>query len=669
MSSFAHRCRRPACERRPVMTAEALENSAYCGHRAPGPVIEPAGILERVNRPSPGGALPSTASMSIFGEWARNARLLGQAALQHLMDDPAHLAIQANRKLPYRYRTAAGNLLALTAPLFPSLAALGHVMTGRLATAERTLQRVRCTPVPSRSRLAGEVAILLDRDDLLPDEAPASTRARAAWVRGDLTRAIAILEAAGQGDRRHARRLASEIALLQPDFRLPTRTAPTPRTPADDIDGGIRVLHLLTNSLPYTQSGYSLRSHRILLELRAQGICSLALTRTGYPVMVGFPLAAGEDVVDGVRYVRTLPPALPQTQEEKLQAQVERALQLVEEFRPHVIHTTTNYQNALVAQAVSEATGLPWVFEVRGLMEQTWVASHRSAERREHAAGSEKYRLISAKESEQAVDASAVLTLSTTMAETLARRGVAPESITLVPNGVDPSLFHEHVSPREARRITGLSTHPGFGTDAFIVGAVSALVDYEGHDSLLRAVALIVHGNHVPASLRERVRVVLVGDGISRPALDSIAADLGIADRVHMPGRVPREEARRWVESLDVVAVPRRDVAVTRTVTPQKPIEAMALSRPVIASDVEALREVASNGDGTACAILVPPEDPHALAEAIIRVATSPSTYETLRSLAQDLAYDRAWPLQIERYRQVYETITASTIGGGAHGQ
>ena len=57
---------------------------------------------------------------------------------------------------------------------------------------------------------------------------------------------------------------------------------------------------------------------------------------------------------------------------------MERALELVDEFRPHVIHATTNYYNALVAQAVSAATGLPWVLEMRGLMEKTWIASHAS---------------------------------------------------------------------------------------------------------------------------------------------------------------------------------------------------------------------------------------------------------------------------------------------------
>ena len=69
--------------------------------------------------------------------------------------------------------------------------------------------------------------------------------------------------------------------------------------------------------------------------------------------MIGKPLAADDDMVDGIRYARTLPSKLPQTQEERLLAEVERALELVEEFRPHVIHATTNYYNAIVAQAVA----------------------------------------------------------------------------------------------------------------------------------------------------------------------------------------------------------------------------------------------------------------------------------------------------------------------------
>src|SRR5699024_3168978 len=103
---------------------------------------------------------------------------------------------------------------------------------------------------------------------------------------------------AGQSHTRYAHRLRSELQLLSPGYRLTVtvRSAPanTPHAEGDRL----RVLHLLTNSLPHTQSGYSLRSHRILTAMRDQGIESVALTRTGYPVMIGIPTAADEDVVD-----------------------------------------------------------------------------------------------------------------------------------------------------------------------------------------------------------------------------------------------------------------------------------------------------------------------------------------------------------------------------------
>lgn len=610
-------------------------------------------------------------SRSSLAVTLRNVRLLTQAAVQHLADDPALLMIQMSRRMPFRLRLSTGRVLETATPVLPAIGALGSLMAGRIDAAESTIERISAQPQHRASGLVGEVAVLLDRIDLMPADVPAATRARAAWSRGDLSIALQILDGAGVHSSRYARRLRSERQLLQTGYRLPTSTvgdASISESPADE-GRRLRVLHILTNSLPHTQSGYSLRSHRILTALRDQGIDSVALTRAGYPVMVGVVTACDEDVVDGVRYVRTLPSKLPQTQEERLQVEVACALQLVREHRPHVIHTTTNYLNALVAQAISDATGLPWVFEVRGLMEQTWVASHRSGHARDAATASEKHRLIAAKEGEQARDADAVITLSRTMADELAFRGVDHSGITLVPNGVDESLFEDHIDTAEARRRTGLAGITGFGSDAFLVGAVSALVDYEGYEVLLHAVARIVADESLPTGLRDRIHVVLAGDGVSRPGLAATADELGIGQRVHLPGRVPREAARLWVESLDVVVVPRRDVAVARAVTPQKPIEAMALGRPVIASDLSALREVLTGADGTLAGSLVPAEDPIALATAIAHLGTNPATLESHQVVAQSLARDRAWPRQVSRFCEVYEKVKIRSKDGGADGK
>lgn len=492
--------------------------------------------------------------------------------------------------------------------------------------------------------------MLVGRVDLIGAEASPNTRARGLWSQGKLTPALEALEEAGSKKSAYAERLRSELSMLEPGFRL-QRPQSRASAKTSSSDEPLRVLHLVTNSLPHTQSGYAVRTHNILTALRTQGIHSVALTRTGYPVMIGKPLCADEDHVEGVQYRRTLPASLNRTPSGRLDQEVAEAVRVVEEFRPHVLHATTDYRNALVAQTVSEVTGIPWILEVRGLMEKTWVASHRSDENRIEAACSEKVRRIAATETSLAREAGAVVTLSRTMAEVLIDRGVPEEKITLVPNGVDSSLLEENLSPALARTKLGLP----LPDDALVVGSVSALVDYEGFDVLLRAVAEIIDDDAVPTEVRDRIYVVLVGDGVSAPALHALTRELGIQDRVMLPGRVSRVIARAWVQALDVVVVPRRDLEVSRTVTPQKPIEAMALSRPVVASDLPALRETIEDGNGNLVGVVVKPDDEHALASALAELLADPERRKKLSLKGREVAKTRTWAALMQRYARVYE--------------
>ena len=592
----------------------------------------------------------------------RNARTLGASAVQHLIDDPALFAVQISRRMPLAARVGAGRALTALGALVPrgaGVSSLGAFMAGDIDRASELVEEPG-----SSTALKGEVAILLGRPDLVTEESSPSTRARAAWAMGDLSGAVAILDSAGRGTSPQARRLRSELQLLTAGHRLEAPRNAVHRTHAPRGER-LRVLHLITNSLPHTQSGYALRTHNILRGLRDHGIDSLALTRTGYPVMIGKPWCADEDVVDGIHYRRALPAKLASTPEGRLRQEVDEALELVDEFRPHVLHATTDYRNALVAQAVSEATGIPWLFEVRGLMEQTWIASHRIEELRQVAADSEKVRRIVEQESGLAREAGAVVTLSRTMAETLNDRGVPAERMSLVPNGVDASLLEERLDPAEARARLELQ----LPDDALAVGSVSALVDYEGHDVLLRAIAHVLADHSVPDQLKERLYVVIVGDGVTAPHLAELAAGLGLSDRLVMPGRVPRSQARTWVQALDLVAVPRKDFEVTRTVTPQKPAEAMALGRPVVASDLPALRETLIGAGGENLGVLVPPESPRELATAILDLLDDDARRADLGTRGRAAAMDRTWPAMMKRYEVAYRALVEKMAEGTRRGE
>lgn len=591
----------------------------------------------------------------------RNMRLVLGAVVQHLRDDPALFVVQLSRRLPLGARTRSGRVLAVvgsSAHRGEGMAALGRLMAGDVAGAVAIVEEGR----HSRSRLLGEVAVLCDRVDLLSESSHATTRARARWMSGDLTGAVSELERAGLSKTEQAHRLANELDLLEEGFRLPVEAGSA--TTEQGAERGLRVLHLITNSLPHTQSGYAVRTHNILTALRERGVESIALSRTGYPVMIGKPFCEDEDVIDGIRYRRTLPRALGSTPQDRLEQEVSEAILIVDEFRPNVIHATTDYRNALVAQAVSIATGIPWILEVRGLMEQTWIASHQNEASRLAASASEKVARIVATESSLAQEASAVVTLSRSMAEVLERRGVPAERVTLVPNGVDETLLDENLSVIEARARLEVD----LPRDALVVGSASALVDYEGFDDLLDAAAMLISDPCSPRAVRERLHVVLAGDGVSAQALRAQSKALGIQDRVHLPGRVPREQARVWVQALDAVVVPRKDLEVSRTVTPQKPAEALALGRPVIVSDLPALRETVQNDAGDQVGITFAAGDPRELASVISETLLSPQRRRELADQGRRAAAERTWPAMMRRYERVYRSVARSgaeeTISG-----
>ena len=575
----------------------------------------------------------------------RNLILLARTGSHHAAEDPLLLVVQSARRLPRHLRTPVARLIALGSAGHPGLRpALAQFVSDRPDDAATLLGRATPPRTAVGRRLAGELAVHLGHPESIPGgltATPAVTQARWAWRRGDISVAIQLAGSSTAGHR-YGARLVSERAMMQPGFRLPSNEGHAGWEPARR-GAGPRALHVLTNSLPHTSSGYTIRSHAVLRALLAEGIEVEAVTRIGYPVTVGRPLARAVDVVDGVRYRRVLADGAARTPVERLQQMVAQTLTIAEDFRPTVLHTTTNYSNALVTEAVARTLGLPWVYEVRGQLERTWLASLPVGDRAAGAA-SERYALLRAKETEMMLAADQVVTLGETLREDLVLRGVPPERVTVVPNAVDAALLDVRLDPAQARGRVNLPE------EGFWVGTVSSLVDYEGLDALLDAVALL-------RAEGLDVRLALVGDGVSRSALETRAARLGLGQAAVLPGRVGSQETALWHRALDVFVVPRRDLEVCRVVTPLKPMEAMAAGRPVIASDLPALVEVVRRPD---TGVMVPPGDVNALAAAIRSLASDALARARYGERGRAFAATRTWAAHGQRYREVYESLAGA---------
>lgn len=565
-----------------------------------------------------------------IGPAARASRLAGNAAmaastaLRSATEDPLTFAIQVARRFP----RARGPLNALSGRIVGTERELIDAWLSSDLVATRQQLHARAAR-GGLSRLAAEIAQAAGLPELVVDDPRArpATRARAAWQLGEATRAIAMLAEANPGSRLH-RALRAELALMTPGTRL--RWLPPAAGASRPASARTGVLHLLTNSLPHTQSGYTVRSHAVLRAQREAGLAPTAMTRIGYPVVVGGLRAAAVDEIDGIAYHRALPRTLAPTPDGRLVQQADALLALAQRVHPAALQTTTHYPNALVVREVASALDVPWAYEVRGMLEQTWVAGLGSDEARSRASASERFRLTREREAELATDADAVFTLASSMSDDLAARGVPRERIELVPNGIDAALLERTpASPEDARAALGLPR------EGFWVGSTSSLVDYEGFDVLLDAVALLRENGH-------DVRVLLVGDGAARKGLESQAVALGLAGFVRFTGRVPRDAVADYRDSLDAFVVPRLDREVTRTVAPLKPIEAMASGRPLLVSDLPPLVEVIGESLAAAGATAAA-GDAGALAARIQAVAVDDELRGRLSRLGMFRAADRTW--------------------------
>jgi glycosyltransferase involved in cell wall biosynthesis len=395
------------------------------------------------------------------------------------------------------------------------------------------------------------------------------------------------------------------------------------------------VLKFVTNALPVTNAGYTVRTHRIALAQRELGYNTQVVTRPGYPLSQGVGDTRPRVEVDGVTYHRLLPWLPARSPVRDIGKAADLARPLVERLRPAVLHAVSNHLNAAVAVELGRRHGLPVVYEVRGFLEDSWLSRDPA-----HTEDADFYRLTRELETRRMAEADAVVTLGEAMRAEIAGRGIDPAKIFTVPNGVDEAFLEP--LPDAA----GLRAGLGIGADTPVIGLTSSFYGYEGIDTLIDAAAL----------LRERgteAALLLVGDGPERGALERRAAERGVA--AVFTGRVPMSSVREYHAVLDVFAVPRRADRVCQLVTPLKPIEAMAGGIPVIASDVNALREIVEPGvTGT----LTLPEDAEAWANSLEELIYSPDQRRKIGQAAQEwVRTERTWRAVATRYREAYSGI------------
>ena len=406
-----------------------------------------------------------------------------------------------------------------------------------------------------------------------------------------------------------------------------------PQGPGASEAARVKVLHVLDHSLP-VMSGYSTRSRNIVVFQKAAGLSPVVLTSPKHG-----PAPAPREVLEGIAHYRTAPDGsaltrVPYVAELALMARTARRIAAVARAESaRVIHAHSPVLNGLPALWAGRRLGVPVVYEARAFWEDAAVDHGTTRE------GSARYRITRALETFLFRRAARVVTIARAMRGELIERGVDAGRISVVPNGVDVEWFAPRPPRPELRDRLGL--HGGS-----VLGFIGSFYHYEGLSFLLEGMA----------ALRQRfprARLLLVGGGGEDRALRAQAATLG--DGVVFAGQVPYARVRDFYPLVDVFVCPRRRMRLTELVTPLKPLEAMAMGQPILASDVGGHAELIQH-DVTG--ILFPAESRERFVAEAERLLGDAELRARLGAQARAAVVERrTWPQVVDRYLAVYDAV------------
>ncbi len=198
--------------------------------------------------------------------------------------------------------------------------------------------------------------------------------------------------------------------------------------------------------------------------------------------------------------------------------------------------------------------------------------------------------------------AAKVVVVTESFRDILVRRGLPPESVAVITNGVDAAMFHP--DPDEGASVR---RHHGLGHDFVVL--------YIGAHGISHALTCILdvakHFEFDPG-----VRFVFVGDGAEKQRLTTKASSIGLRNVLFLPSQA-RDCVPGWYNAADVVLVPLRNIPLFETFIPSKMFEILASERPIVASVRGEARRILERSMG---ALVVDPEDVAGITCAVARL-------------------------------------------------
>lgn len=373
----------------------------------------------------------------------------------------------------------------------------------------------------------------------------------------------------------------------------------------------MKVLHVLDVSWPI-QRGYSIRGYYITKHLKDHGVEPVVLTsERQYDHNI-------DTTHNDIKYYRSekwqgplakLPLIREFFQVLRLR---NRILKVIAAEKVDIIHAHSPSIWGLAALLAGRKSNIKVIYEIRAFWEDAAVDAGKIKD------GGFSYKLWRALETAVVKRADKVVAICQGLKKDLVGRGISPDKIFVVPNGVDTERF------KPVEKDAGLVRELGLDGKT-VFGFVGSMFNFEGLEVLVQAVAAL------DGETRENIRVLLVGEGESHGRIKSMVDAQKLSGIIKLVGRVPHDQVDSYYSVIDAFVYPRISKRITELVTPLKPLEAMAMGKAVVMSNVGGLMELL---DVEECGMLFEAGNAHSLAQVMADLASNPVKVKTFGTLA-----------------------------------
>ena len=346
-----------------------------------------------------------------------------------------------------------------------------------------------------------------------------------------------------------------------------------------------RLIYFTYSSIPYFYQGYTARTHGLSGALLKKWPNMICVVRPGYPLdLNGFDKDDSFEnikIIDGIKYLFTQHPNFKRNKRYILDT-YEYYYRLINILKPKISLIATGGSIPIASVISSNIYGSYSIFEARGFWEIT-----RSSRENKFIGSNDHIRMIRDDLISCALSRK-IKTLTSQMRELLISRGIPKNKISLMPNGYDPKkLFYKSRDRDLAKKI-------GIKDDDIVMGYLGSFVYYEGVELLpdtlfddelknLKNLKLLLVGGESESDNNKL---------ITKEIIKKISNNPELKERIILTGKVPLKEINNYYSLFDILIYPRKSFAVTEIVSPIKPIEAAAMGKTIIMSDVAGMDNI-----------------------------------------------------------------------------